>query len=118
MTSLTPSSQRSASGIIRSNASVGQHLAERRAGGGQRQRVARQRAADPADVRIVDRDRVRDALGDLRTEAVRRRRDAAADRLADHDDVRLEAPQAGRATGPGADGVRLVDDEERARSAG
>ena len=95
----------------------GQDLAEGGPGGRQRQRVAGQRPADPADVRILDRDRAADAGGDLGAEAVGGRRDAAADRLADDDDVRLQAPGTGRPAGAGADGVGLVDDQERPRPA-
>ena len=96
----------------------GQDLAEGGPGRGQRQRVAGQRATDPAHVRILDRDRAADAGRDLGAEAVGGRRDAAADRLADDDDVGLEAPRTGRPAGTGADGVGLVDDQERARPAG
>ena len=96
---------------------VGQDLAERRAGGRQRQGVAGQRPADAADIR-VRHVRARQPGGDLRAEPVGRRRDPATDRLADDDDVRVEAPGAGRAARPGADGVGLVDDEERARPPG
>ena len=44
----------------------GQDLAERRPRRGQRQGVAGERPADPADVGILDRDRAADALRDLR----------------------------------------------------
>ncbi len=46
------------------------------------------------------------------------RGDAAADRLADHDEVGLEAPGGGAAAGPGAQRVRLVDDQQHAVPAG
>ena len=70
---------------------VGQDLAERRPDRRQRQRVAGQRPADPADVGILEPDAGRDPVGDVLGEAVRRGRDAAADRLADDEHVRVEA---------------------------
>ena len=54
------------------------------------------------------------SLGDLRGHAVGGRRHAAADRLADHEEVGLEAPRRGRAAGTDADGVGLVDHQQRA----
>ena len=95
---------------------VGEHLAERGSDRGQRQRVAGQGAADPADVgprRQRGADAVRDRLG----HPVRARRDPAADRLADHEHVRLEPVAGGHPAGPGADRVGLVDDQDRAGSA-
>ena len=46
--------------------------------------------------------------------AVGRGRHAAADGLADDEEVGLEAPRGGRAAGADADGVGLVDDQHRA----
>ena len=49
---------------------------------------------------------------------VRREGDAARDRLADDQQVGLEPPRGSAAAGPGAERVRLVDDEEDAVLAG
>ena len=114
-TSRTPATKRSHSAIIRVEGVVGEDVLERRAGGGERQRVARQRAADAADVDQVGvRERV-DAPGQRGGDAVGADRDAARDRLADRHEVRPQAPRLGAAAGPGAERVRLVDDEQRAR---
>ena len=93
---------------------VRQHLAERRPRGRQRQRVAGQRPADPADVRVLVARRGADPVGDLGREPVRRDRDPATDRLADHEQVGFEAPGLRRPARPGADRVGLVDQQERA----
>ena len=79
------------------NASVGEHLAQRRPHRRQRQRVAGERAADAADVDDVGVPGIRAAAiarGDVLGDAVGAARDAAADRLADDEDVGLEAPRA------------------------
>jgi hypothetical protein len=76
---------------------VGQHPAERRAGGGERQRVARQRAADAAGVLVVGVLVSGDAIGELGRHAVGADRDAPADRLAERDGVGLESPGGGAA---------------------
>ena len=114
MPSSTPSVQRSASGDHAVERLVGEHLAERRAHRGERERVPGERPADAADVDVLERDRRVDAIGELRGEAVRGGRDAAGDRLADRDDVGVEAVRRGEPAGAAADRVGLVDREERA----
>ena len=54
-----------------------------------------------------------DAARRLLGHAVRSRGDAARERLSDRQEVGLEIVRAGVAAGPGAQGVRLVDHEER-----
>jgi hypothetical protein len=93
----------------------GEDVLERRARGGQRQRVAGQRAADAADVDEVGVLEAVDAVADLGGHAVGADRDAAGDRLADRDEVRPQAPRGRAAAGPRAERVRLVGDQQRAR---
>ena len=97
---------------------VGQHLAQARPRRRQRERVAGQGAADAADVRELLLDRVAHPLGDLVGEAVGPDRDAAADRLADREQVGLQPVGLGVAARPRADRVGLVDDQQRAVLAG
>ena len=114
-TSRTPATKRSHSAIIPSNAVGGEDLAEGRARGGERQRVAGQRAADAADVDEVGVRRARRcARPTLGAHAVGADRDAAGDRLADRHEVGAQAPGGRAAARPGAERVRLVDDQQRA----
>jgi hypothetical protein len=75
--------------------------------------VAGQRAADPADVDRVGMKPRAQPVADLRGRAVRRARNAAADRFADDDEIRYEPPQRRRAARPGADRMRLIDHQQR-----
>ena len=86
----------------------------------ERERVAGEGAADAADVDVVAaRSTGASRVGDLRGHAVGRRRDAAADRLADRRRCRARAPRrAVQPPGPGAERVRLVDDQQHAVAAG
>ncbi len=93
---------------------VGEHLRERRAGGRERERVAGERAAHSARVLVVRVLLRRDPLGQLGRDPVRADGHAAADRLAERHGVRLEPPRRRAPSGPRAERVRLVDDEERA----
>ena len=54
------------------------------------------------------------ALGQLAAQAVGADRDAAGDRLAERQDVGVKPRAAVQPPGAGADGVRLVDDQQRA----
>ena len=96
-------------GIVR----LGQHVLERRAHRGQRQGIARQRAADAARVRFVGADGGGDPAGELGRQAVRGRRNPPADRLPDREHVGSEAVRAGVSARPGGDRVGLVQDQER-----
>ena len=53
-------------------------------------------------------------VGDFLRETVGRAGNSAADRLAEDEEIRVEIFGAGVAAGTGADGVRFVDDEQRA----
>ena len=117
MTASTPSAQRVAERDHAREGLVGQHLAERGAHG--RQRAARCRRAcrrcrptSASSARIAAA--TRSPTPRLKPYAADRH--AAADRLADRDDVGLEAQARGAAAGPGADRVGLVDDQQRAVS--
>ncbi len=90
---------------------------ERRAHGRERQRVAGEGAADAGDVDLVPLHRPRQPVGDLRRHAVRRHRDAAADRLADDQQVGLETPGRGGPARAGAQRVGLVDHQQHAVAA-
>src|SRR5258708_3904984 len=59
-----------------------------------------------------------DALGDCFGAAVGGAGNAAADRFAEDDEVRLQLPRGGAAARPGADRVRFIGDEERAVALG
>ena len=86
---------------------------ERREAGGHRERIARERA------RLVDRPRRRDLLHEAPPAAVRRRRESAADHLAEDGDVGLDTVEHLRADAMHAPaGHHLVEDEERAARAG
>ena len=91
-----------------------QRRRQRRAHRGEGEGVAGERAADARHVDLrVGHDR-REALGDIRAHAVRRRRHAAADRLADDEQIGPQAPRLCRPAGTGTDRVGLVDHEQRA----
>ena len=92
---------------------LGQHLGEGCAHRGEGEDVRGKRAADPADVRLLPRDRRIDARGDVVREAVGRARDPAADRLADRQHVGLEPVRGRVPTRPRAERMGLVDDQER-----
>jgi hypothetical protein len=57
-----------------------------------------------------------DEIADALAYAVGTGCDASAEGLADRNDIRLQPPNRGAATGPGADRVRLVDDQQAAIS--
>src|SRR5271169_977383 len=59
-----------------------------------------------------------DALGDFFSDAIRGAGNAAADGLAEDENVGLEIPFASASAGAGADGVRFVGDEKRAITTG
>ena len=109
--SSTPVVQRSASGDHSRERLVGEHLCERRAHRRERERVRRERAADSADVDVLELDRAA-TLSQLDGEPVRRGRNAAGDQLADRDEVRFEPVRLREAAGAAADRVRLVDREQ------
>ncbi len=75
---------------------------------------AGERPAHAADVDVLELDPPREPRGDLLREPVRRRRDAAGDRLADRHHVRLEPVHLRVPARAAADRVRLVDREQRA----
>ena len=97
---------------------LGQDLAERRPDGRQGERIARQRATDAADVGVLDGHGRSDAVRHACGHAVGADRHAAADGLADDEHVGLQPVRGRHAAGTGAQGVRLVDEQERARLAG
>ena len=97
---------------------VAQRRGERGPDRAQRERTAGERAADAGDVDLVAQHRPGELPGDLGRHAVRRAGDAAADRLADHEQVRLQSPRRRAATGAGAHRVRLVDHQQHAVPAG
>src|SRR5262249_31413220 len=86
--------------------------------GGESQGVSRQGPADPADVGVLDLDAGGGAYRHLLAHSVGGGRDTSGDRLADRQDVRLEIVDGGVSPRPGADRVRFVDHQERARPAG
>ena len=90
-----------------------EHVLERRPDGREREGVSGQRAADAAGVLVVGVRPLGDPLREFGRDAERRRGHPAADRLADGDDVRFEAPGAGAAAGACAQRVRFVDCEQR-----
>src|SRR5271169_882312 len=85
--------------------------------GGQGECVAGERAADAADVHVFEMEARGNALGDFFGDAVGRAGNAAADGLAENEDVWLQIPFARASAGAGADGVRFVGDEERSVTA-
>ena len=94
---------------------VGEDVLERGAGGGQRERVAGQRAADAAGVdRGRRRGRRRSARRARRRSRRRRTGTPPAIALPIVTMSGLEAPRARGAARAGAEGVRLVVDEQRA----
>ena len=115
----TPSAHRSPSGDHRRVRLVGEHLGERRAHRGERQRVAGERAADAADVDVVERRRRRrDRCGDVAVmpnaphgmpPPIACRRSSGRGRS-----PRLPV----QPPGPGRERVRLVDDPAACRARG
>ena len=104
-------------GVIRTPRFIAQRCRNRSDRGGA-QGVCRERAADPADVRIVDVNQAAESVRDVPGHPVGSRGDPAADRLADDEHVGLETVAAGHPTRTGADRVGLVDDQQRAGSFG
>ncbi|ABA52578.1 hypothetical protein BURPS1710b_A1291 [Burkholderia pseudomallei 1710b] len=96
---------------------IGHHVGERRADRAHRQHVRGQRRADARMAGRRARLRVLRALGARRAEAVHRARHAAADRLADDEQIRLEPVRERIAAGAAADRMGFVDREQRAVAA-
>ena len=115
--SSTPAAKRSRRAIMRSNASSVSTSASVARAARERQGVARERAAHAAGVLEVGVLQGGDPLGQLGAHPVGADRHAAADRLAERDRVGLEAPGRGAAARAGAQGVGLVDDQQRAVAA-
>ena len=90
---------------------------ERGADRRQGERVAREGAADSADVGLVGAERAGELGRERGRHPERRGRHPARDRLADDEEVGFEAPRA-RAARADADRVGLVDHEEGAGAAG
>jgi hypothetical protein len=84
--------------------------------GRHRQRIPGQRAAHRSGVAQIDAG-TQDPVGDLPAHAIRADRDATRDRLADGEEVGIEAMSAHIAARAGALGLGLVDDEQRAGAA-
>ena len=83
-----------------------------------RKRIARQCAADAADIAIFEMNAGVDALGDFFADAVSGARNAAADGFAENEHVGIEFPFGSAAAGAGTDGVRFVGDEQSTVAAG
>ena len=101
-------------GVVR----LGHHLFQRGAHGGELQRIGRQRRAHAGIAGGLLFLVGAEAGGDVGAHAPHACRDAAGDRLAEHEKVGVEAVASGVAAEPGRDGVRLVDEEQRSRRAG
>ena len=93
-------------------------MLESGAHGGEGERVAGERAADAADINIFEMEARGDALGDLFSDAVGRAGNAAADGLAEDENIGLKIPLSGAAAGTGANGVGFIGDEKSAIAAG
>ena len=87
--------------------------AERRAHRRERQGIAGERAADAADIRVYRVGVPVDHFAHALRHAVGAARNACAENFPDREHIGLEPPGPRAAAGPGADRVRLVDDEER-----
>ena len=72
---------------------LAQRRGQRGAGRGEGEAVRGERAAHPGDVDPVAEHRPAQPVGDLRRHAVRRQRHAARDRLADDEQVGVQAPR-------------------------
>ena len=97
----------------------GQHLGEGGPDAGHRDGVTGEGAADSSDVEIlpalaVPLEAVAHPLAEFAGHAPGGRGDAAADGLADDDDVGPETVARGHASGTGAEGVGLIDDQDGA----
>ena len=92
---------------------VGQDILQRGAHGTQAERVASESAADAAAVDEVDIGGGGEAGADVAAQAVRSSSNAAADALADDNNVRVEFPRLDAAAGARADGVCLVPQHKR-----
>src|SRR5687768_9867759 len=91
---------------------VGHHLAERGAHRREGERVAGERASRAADVDHIGVGALDDAPLHVLRHAVGGRWDTGPEGLADRHDVGCEAPRLRRTTGPRADRVGLVDQQE------
>jgi hypothetical protein len=75
-----------------------------------------QRGAEAAVARLLRRPQLGQPFRDLGREAEDGAGYAAGDRLAQDEEIRRQVERARIATGAGADGVRLVDQQQRARA--
>ena len=96
----------------------GEHRAQRGPHGREGERVAGQGPSDAAGVLVVRVDLGQHLADGVAGNAQRAGGHAAPDGLAHRDHVRFQAPGRGAAAGPGRQGVRLVDDQQRAGGPG
>ena len=99
---------------MRSKASLVRTLVKRGPHGGKRKRIARQGSADAAGIAVFEALALENHVRDFFREAVGRARDSAGDGFAEDEEIGIEIFGASVAAGPGANGVRLVDDEQGA----
>ena len=97
-------------GVVR----VCHHLFERRAHRGELQRIGRQRRAHAGIARLLFRIVGAVALGEFCAHAPDACRHAASDRLAEHEKIGLEVETLRVTARAGRDGVRFVDQQQRA----
>ena len=97
---------------------LGEDFRQRRAHGGEGERVAGERATDSAGIAVFEAVARGDHVGDFLREAVGCTGHAAADGLADYEHVGVEIFGASIAAGPSADGVSFIDDKKCAVLAG
>ena len=117
MTSSTPRSQRSPSGIIRSKASAVRTSPRVARIAASRQRVAGERAADPADVGVLERRCAPRSARRPRAVMPYVPTGMPPPIVLPMTSMSGSRPRARHAAGAGADRVRLVDDQDRAGAA-
>ena len=92
----------------------GQNFCERGAHRSEGQSIAGEGSTDSAGIAVFEAVALKNHVRDFLGEAVGRAGESASDRLAEDEEVGVEVFGAGVAAGAGADGVRLVDDEQSA----
>src|SRR6266700_1013567 len=93
---------------------VSENFGERGPHSSERKSVTRKRAANAAHIAVLEFLLGNNAIGDFLRKAVGRARNAGTNGLSEDENIRIQILRAREPSGPGANCVRFVDDEQRA----